>query len=180
MDIGHESANLKSRFLGLTLAVAATVRCGEKDYEEPQQRNKRYSHTHCAPISNPASKWYHTVTFKQDDRWRVLTVTELMTMLRTTIGQVRLKVIEQTGEDFGGRKNDFEPVGNCRGIGDRDRSRCCLRQLDGVRSHTNAQAGTYRYTGAHTNAYAGTYRYTGTQSYTHAEAYRHTDAESTE
>ena len=70
-------------------------------------------------------------------------------------------------------------MGNVCGTSNRDRNRCCLRQFIGVRSHTNAHAGAYRYTGTHTNAHAGAYRYTGTQSYAHAGTYRYTGAEST-
>ena len=87
---------------------------------------------------------------------------------------------DPAGEDSGVRENEIEPVGNVCGTSDRDRSRCCLRQLDGVRSHTNAHAGAYRYAGTHSNAHAGAYRYTGAQSYAHAGTYRHTDTQSTE
>ena len=87
---------------------------------------------------------------------------------------------DPAGEDSGVNENDFEPVGNVCGASDRDRSRCCLRQLDGVRSHTNAHARAYRNAGTHSNTHAGTYRYTGTHTNTHAGANRYTDTQSTE
>lgn len=107
----------------------------------------------------------------------MLTVTELTIMLRATIGNGQRSGRRRL---WGSIENDFEPVGNSRGIGDRDHSRCCLRQLDGVCSHTNAHAGAYRYTGTHTNAHAGAYGHTRAQSYAHTGAYRYTGAQSAE
>ncbi len=69
-------------------------------------------------------------------------------------------------------------MGNIRGTGNCDRSRCCLRQFNGSRSHTHA--GAYGHTDAQSYAHAGAYGHTDAQSYAHARAYRYTGAQSTE
>ena len=94
LDVGHDSTNLKSRFCGLTLTVAATVRCGEKDREEPKQRNNRCPHSLAAlqlrtEPRNGITQSLSASRRRTDNSKGVLTVTELTTMLRAIAGKGR-------------------------------------------------------------------------------------------
>lgn len=88
---------------------------------------------------------------------------------------------DPAGDYSGIHENDFELVGNVCGTSDRDRSRCCLWQLNGFRSHKRARATRpYGNAGTHSNAHTGSYGHTRAQSYAHAGTYRYTGAQSTE